>query len=85
MFLTFLAIILILCFFIAPAMIFANRARLKKMYEISENFHANTYPTPEHRAKALSDARRKCMALKARISTADKMSTEIARDILNTL
>lgn len=85
MFLTFLAIILILCFFIAPAMILANRARLKKMFEITEKFHANTYPTPEHRAKARSDAYRECSKLKAQISTADKMSTERARDILNSL
>lgn len=82
MFLTFLAIILILCFFIAPAMIFANRARIKKMEEISEKFRTDTYPTAEHRAKARSDAYRECLKLKAKISVADKQSTEKARDIL---
>lgn len=84
---TFLAVILILAFFIAPAMIATNMLTLQKMQKVIDEYNETLPKMHDENGRAMLTriTRQKLMDLKKTISTMDKKSFEHAKDLVNSI
>lgn len=86
-FIIFLAVVLILAFFITPIMIATNMVTLKKMQKVIDGYTERFMlaQNEEEKIAYRNIAKKELISLKKTISTLDKKSFEHAKDLVNSI